>query len=150
MTSSTSVNPLPPMSEGSLYASLSHREYKVSLYIYTTLIIQHNFSYSTNQARCIYHTHINTYIHTMIINVPFQLQVDSLSIFFIRLDPTALRLFCREKSRCVASEKACERETQAIVLELIVLHYLSWLLSISTLFFPLGVFATAKHTKTGN
>ena len=46
----------------------------------------------------------------MIINVPFQLQVDSLSIFFIRLDPTALRLFCREESRCVASEKACERD----------------------------------------
>lgn len=64
----------------------------------------------------------------MIINVPFQLQVDSLSIFFIRLDPTALRLFCREESRCVASEKACERDvgnsfrTHCFVLSLLAFY----------------------------
>ena len=46
----------------------------------------------------------------MIINVPFQFQVDSLAIFFIRLDPTALRPFCREESRCVASKEACKRD----------------------------------------
>lgn len=82
-------------------------------------------------------------------NVPFQLQVDSLSIFFIRLDPTALRLFCREESRCVASEKACERDignsfrTHCFVLSLLASIHLH-------LIYPLGVFATAKHTKTGN